>query len=246
MTTIVIGPESVRPAYPSPIVFAPLGNLLQLSASSVSATGGRPSLDLEELLGAGMASLPPQQAKFDLGEFFPGGKDKTKIKGTVTKAEEKRSKAVGKEILSQSASPFKVAAEPTVKVAAEPTVKAVLMPAVKAVPKPAVAVPKPAVKAVSKSAVKAVPKPAVAVPKPAVKAVSKSAVKAVPKPAVKAVSKPAVAVPKPAVKVVSKSVAAFETKKAVKLSAILPKTKANDAARAAAKKAKRATAAKKG
>jgi hypothetical protein len=223
MTTIVIGPESVRPAYPSPIVFAPLGNLLQLSASSVSATGGRPSLDLEELLGAGMASLPPQQAKFDLGEFFPGGKDKTKIKGTVTKAEEKRSKAVGKEILSQSASPFKVAAEPTVKVAAEPTVKAVLMPAVKAVPKPAVAVPKPAVKAVSKSAVKAVPKPAV-----------------------KAVSKPAVAVPKPAVKVVSKSVAAFETKKAVKLSAILPKTKANDAARAAAKKAKRATAAKKG
>jgi hypothetical protein len=162
-----------------------------------------------------MASLPPQQAKFDLGEFFPGGKDKTKIKGTVTKAEEKRSKAVGKEILSQSASPFKVAAEPTVK--------AVLMPAVKAVPKPAVAVPKPAVKAVSKSAVKAVPKPAV-----------------------KAVSKPAVAVPKPAVKVVSKSVAAFETKKAVKLSAILPKTKANDAARAAAKKAKRATAAKKG
>jgi hypothetical protein len=151
MTTIVIGPESVRPAYLSPIVFAPLGNLLQLSASSVSATGGRPSLDLEELLGAGMASLPPQQAKFDLGEFFPGGKDKTKIKGTVTKAEEKRSKAVGKEILSQSASPFKVAAEPTVKVAAEPTVKAVLMPAVKAVPKPAVAVPKPAVKVVSKS-----------------------------------------------------------------------------------------------
>jgi len=237
MTTIVIGPESVRPAYPSPIVFAPLGNLLQLSASSVSATGGRPSLDLEELLGAGMASLPPQQAKFDLGEFFPGGKDKTKIKGTVTKAEEKRSKAVGKEILSQSASPFKVAAEPTVKVAAEPTVKAVLMPAVKAVPKPAVAVPKPAVKAVSKSAVKAVPKPAVAVPKPAVKAVSKSAVKAVPK--------PAVAVPKSAVKVVSKSVAASETKKAVKLSVRLPKSWANDAAQAVAKKAKRATAAKK-
>jgi hypothetical protein len=214
MTTIVIGPESVRPAYPSPIVFAPLGNLLQLSASSVSATGGRPSLDLEELLGAGMASLPPQQAKFDLGEFFPGGKDKTKIKGTVTKAEEKRSKAVGKEILSQSASPFKVAAEPTVKVAAEPTVKAVLMPAVKAVPKPAVAVPKPAVKAVSKSAVKAVPKPAVAVPKSAVK-------------------------------VVSKSVAASETKKAVKLSVRLPKSWANDAAQAVAKKAKRATAAKK-
>jgi hypothetical protein len=206
MTTIVIGPESVRPAYPSPIVFAPLGNLLQLSASSVSATGGRPSLDLEELLGAGMASLPPQQAKFDLGEFFPGGKDKTKIKGTVTKAEEKRSKAVGKEILSQSASPFKVAAEPTVK--------AVLMPAVKAVPKPAVAVPKPAVKAVSKSAVKAVPKPAVAVPKSAVK-------------------------------VVSKSVAASETKKAVKLSVRLPKSWANDAAQAVAKKAKRATAAKK-
>jgi hypothetical protein len=221
MTTIVIGPESVRPAYLSPIVFAPLGNLLQLSASSVSATGGRPSLDLEELLGAGMASLPPQQAKFDLGEFFPGGKDKTKIKGTVTKAEEKRSKAVGKEILSQSDSPSKVAAEPTVK--------AVPMPAVKAVPKSAV-------KSVPRLAV-AVPKPVVAVPKPAVKVVSKSAVKAVPK--------PAAAVPKPAVKAISKSVAAFETKKAVKLSAILHKSKANDAARAAAKKAKRATAAKK-
>lgn len=100
VSLVVIAPETVRHAYPKPIAFAPLSNLLHLSSwpsFAGRAEAGR-RLDVQDFFKARYPEpgLPPSEAKFDLGEFFSGdSKPEGDTKPTKPKGDTKPTKPKG-------------------------------------------------------------------------------------------------------------------------------------------------------